>query len=49
VQDDRLIIRTAPHLQTGWEEALAIMAQEHEDILLDEVNTTDLDQIEWEW
>ncbi len=49
VQDDRLILRHAPCLRTGWDEAFAIMAKEQDDVLLDEVNSTNWDQIEWEW
>lgn len=49
VQGDHLIIRTASHLRTGWDEAFATMAEQHDDVLLDEVNATDWDQAEWEW
>ncbi len=49
VQGDHLTIRTAPRLRAGWDEAFAVMAEEHDDILLDEVNTTHWDQVEWEW
>ncbi len=33
----------------GWEEAFAEMASQQDDTLLDDVNTTTWDQIEWEW
>jgi antitoxin MazE len=49
VQGDHLTIRTAPRLRTGWDEAFAAMAKQHDDVLLDEVNATDWDQVEWEW
>jgi antitoxin MazE len=49
VQGDHLIIRTASRLRTGWDEAFAAMSEQHEDVLLDEVNVTDWDQVEWEW
>jgi antitoxin MazE len=49
VQGDHLTIRTAPHLRTGWDEAFAIMSRQEDDALLDEVNTTDWDQVEWDW
>lgn len=49
VQGDHLTIRTASHLRNGWDEAFAIMAEQHDDVLLDEVNATDWDQAEWEW
>ena len=49
VQGDYLTIRTAPRSRTGWDEAFAVMAKQHDDVLLDEVNTTDWDQVEWDW
>ncbi|WP_009630427.1 AbrB/MazE/SpoVT family DNA-binding domain-containing protein [Synechocystis sp. PCC 7509] len=48
VQGDFLTIRTASP-RTGWEEAFAAMANKQDDVLLDEVNTTDWDRVEWEW
>jgi antitoxin MazE len=49
VQGDHLTIRTAAELRTGWDKAFAAMAEQHDDALLDDVNTTDWDQVEWEW
>jgi antitoxin MazE len=49
VQGDCLTIRTAPRLRTGWDEAFAAMAEENDDVLLDRVNGTDWDRVEWEW
>ncbi|MBW4619105.1 MAG: AbrB/MazE/SpoVT family DNA-binding domain-containing protein [Cyanosarcina radialis HA8281-LM2] len=49
VQGDRLTIRAAPRLRTGWDEAFAAMARQHDDVLLDEIDTTDWDRVEWEW
>jgi antitoxin MazE len=50
VQGDHLTIRTASRLRTGWDEAFASMSKQHDDlVLLDEVNITDWDQVEWEW
>lgn len=49
VQGDHLTIRTASQARTGWDEAFATMAEQHDDVLLDEVNATDWDQTEWEW
>ncbi|NJK52384.1 MAG: AbrB/MazE/SpoVT family DNA-binding domain-containing protein [Leptolyngbyaceae cyanobacterium SU_3_3] len=49
VQGDHLTIRTAPRLRSGWDEAFAEMAKQHDDVLLDEVSTTDWDQVEWHW
>lgn len=49
VQGDHLTIRTATGSRAGWDEAFAEMAQHHDDVLLDEVHSTDWDQAEWEW
>lgn len=51
VQGDCLTIRTAQCSRAGWHEAFAAMAQNQDDVLLDdvEVTTTDWDQSEWEW
>lgn len=49
VQGDRLIVRKASNLRSGWAEAFAIMAEQHDDVLQDEVISTDWDQTEWEW
>ena len=49
VQDNRLIIRAAPRSRGGWDEAFAAMAELHDDVLLDDVNTTEWDRLEWEW
>lgn len=49
VQGNHLTIRAAPRLRTGWDEAFAAMAEQHDDILLDEVNNANWDQVEWDW
>ena len=49
VQGDFLTIRTASRSRSGWEEAFAAMASQHDDVLLDEVNNTNWDRVEWEW
>jgi antitoxin MazE len=49
VHGDHLTIRTAPQLRMGWDLAFTDMAKEHDDVLLDDVSTTDWDQCEWEW
>lgn len=46
---DHLTIRKAAHPRAGWEQAFAEMAQNHDDVLLDEFTTTEWDQVEWEW
>jgi antitoxin MazE len=49
VQGDHLTIRTASHLRDGWDKAFIAMAEQHDDVLLDDVDATDWDQAEWEW
>ena len=49
VEGDRLIVRAAPKIRVGWDEAFAAMAQRQDDILLDDVSTTNWDRVEWEW
>ena len=49
VMGEVLIIRTASRSRSGWEEAFAAMASQHDDVLLNEVSTTDWDLVEWEW
>ncbi|MBH8564622.1 AbrB/MazE/SpoVT family DNA-binding domain-containing protein [Nostoc sp. CENA67] len=48
VHNDHLIISAAPKLRVGWEEAFAAMTERNDDVLLDDVSTTDWDQVEWE-
>ncbi len=48
-QGDHLKIRKAKRSRTGWNEAFRAMATQQDDILLDEVQSTDWDQFEWEW
>ena len=49
VESDRLTVRPAQQRRIGWDKAFAEMAENQDDILLDEINTTDWDQNEWEW
>ncbi len=49
VQGLNLILRPASRLRIGWDEAFAIMGKEQDDVLLDDVNTTNWDDLEWEW
>lgn len=48
VQGDRLIMRAAPKIRVGWDEAFAAMAEQKDDILLDDVSTTNWDRVGWE-
>lgn len=47
VEGDRLIVRAAPKIRVGWDKSFAAMAQRQDDILLDDVSTTNGDQVEW--
>jgi antitoxin MazE len=49
VQGNRLIVRVAPQLRLGWDEAFATMAEQNDDVLVDDVSTTNWDRTEWEW
>ncbi len=35
--------------RAGWEEAFAKMAEQHDDVLLDDVTTTEWEELEWQW
>jgi len=49
VDGDRLVVRTASGLRSGWDEDFRVMAERHDDRLLDEADTTAWNQNEWEW
>jgi antitoxin MazE len=49
VEGDRLIVRAAPQLRAGWDKAFAMMAEQNDDVLLDDVTATNWEQLEWEW
>ncbi len=46
---DWFVIGSAPKPRAGWEEAFAKMAEQHDDVLLDGVTTTEWKEFEWEW
>ena len=48
VQGDRIVIRAAQKPGAGWEEAFAKMAEQHDDVLLDDVTTTEWEELEWQ-
>jgi antitoxin MazE len=48
VHGDRIVIRAALKPRRGWEEAFAKMAEQHDDVLLDDVTTTECEDIEWQ-
>ncbi|MDZ4871274.1 MAG: hypothetical protein CLLPBCKN_000662 [Chroococcidiopsis cubana SAG 39.79] len=49
VQDECLIVRAASRSRIGWDKAFAAMAEQKDDILLDDVNITEWDRTEWKW
>jgi antitoxin MazE len=49
VQGDHLMIRPASCLRNGWDEAFSTMAEQQDDGLLDDVNVSEWDEVEWEW
>jgi antitoxin MazE len=49
VQGDHLTIRSASRPRAGWDDAFAAMAQQGDDALIDKVNATSWDSVEWEW
>jgi antitoxin MazE len=49
VQGDRIVIRAATKPRAGWEEAFAKMAEQHDDVLLDDITPTGWDRREWQW
>lgn len=49
VRNNHLIVRPASRARVGWNEAFARMAELQDDVLLDDVDTTSWDQVEWEW
>ena len=49
VQNDQLVIRRARTARQGWEMRFASMAQQGDDLLLDETRPTSWDKEEWEW
>jgi antitoxin MazE len=48
VQGDRIVIRAAQKPRVGWDEAFAKMAEQHDDVLLDDVTTTEWEDLEWQ-
>lgn len=48
VQGDRIVIRAAIKPRAGWEEAFAKMAEQHDDVLLDDVTATEWEELEWQ-
>ncbi|WP_413173549.1 AbrB/MazE/SpoVT family DNA-binding domain-containing protein [Anabaena azotica] len=49
VQGNHLIIRPVEQARMGWEKAFIEMAEKQNDVLLDDINTTEWDDNEWQW
>ncbi|AFZ60460.1 AbrB/MazE/SpoVT family DNA-binding domain-containing protein [Anabaena cylindrica FACHB-243] len=49
VQENHLIIRPVEQARKDWEKAFIEMAENRDDILLDDINTTEWDKAEWQW
>ena len=47
VHGDRIVIRAAQKPRGGWKEAFAKMAEQYDDVLLDDVTTTEWEELEW--
>jgi antitoxin MazE len=43
------VICAARKPRAGWEEAFAKMAEQHDDVLLDGVSTTEWEGLDWQW
>lgn len=44
-----LVVRPVTKVRSGWDAAFAAMAENRDDVLLDEAAVTDWDSTEWEW
>lgn len=49
VQESGLVIRAVSQPRIGWNEAFVRMAQQQDDVLLDNIPSTDWENLEWEW
>ena len=49
LEGDHLTIRSVVRPRAGWDEALAKMSENGDDVLLDEYVPTEWDENEWEW
>lgn len=49
LEGDYLTIRRVSHPRAGWAEAFARMAENGDDVLLDDYVSTEWDENEWEW
>ena len=49
VEGYQLIIQATHQPRQGWEGRFAAMAEQGDDRLLDEISTTQWDEVEWTW
>ena len=49
VQGNNLIIRPVTQVRKDWEQAFIEMAENGDDVLLDDIKTTEWDETEWQW
>jgi antitoxin MazE len=49
VHENHLIIRPVQQVRMGWEKAFIEMAEKQDDVLLDDINTTEWDKDKWQW
>jgi antitoxin MazE len=49
IQQDSLVVRPAHSPREGWSAAFQEMAEQHDDVLLDQPQATDWDREEWQW
>ena len=49
VHANHLIICPVEQVRKGWKKAFMEMAEKQDDVLLDDINTTEWDETEWKW
>jgi antitoxin MazE len=49
IQDRCIILQAVSQSREGWEQAFATITAQQNDILIDEMTTTEWDDLEWEW
>lgn len=49
IQGNRLVLQSASHCRSMWDEVFCKMAAEGDDALLDAPQTTEWDATEWDW
>ncbi len=49
VQGSHLTVRPFPQLRMGWNQAFATMAEQGDDILLDDISPSNWERDDWAW